>query len=197
MSSVPEHIDHVLATFHEKEWRLLAELDAALAGNPDKRLTAPWRHLHDTLAAHMTKEEQILFPAMRAKAAGKVGMDFRVPLQVMAHEHEILGTLEIAMRAAARDAGELEEPLLELLDDLGAHAAFEDDTLFPAALALYAAEPAEASPEAPQAAPNRAEPSPAPQRPEPKRAAPKHGPIAGLRARAQGVKSRIKGLLHL
>lgn len=181
--TLPEQIDHVLKTHHETEWEMLRTLDAQISQSSDKRLTAPWRHLHDTLVSHMQKEETVLFPAMRAMHAGTPGMDFRCAIDAMNYEHEVLATYEVAMRAAARDAGELEEPILALLDDLLVHATFEDMQLFPAGLALREATLAH------DAAP---EPAPAPKAPH----APYAQPIPGLRTRAHQVKERIKGLLH-
>ncbi|MFT5584640.1 MAG: iron-sulfur cluster repair protein YtfE (RIC family) [Cognaticolwellia sp.] len=64
--TLPEQIAHVLETHHEVEWQMLQELNAQISTSTDKRLTAPWRHLHDTLSSHMNKEENVLFPAMRA-----------------------------------------------------------------------------------------------------------------------------------
>lgn len=181
--SVRAMIDHVLQTHHETEKAQLAALDARIAPLSDKRLVAPWRHLHDTLLSHMAKEEQILFPAILAMAEGQPGMDFRCAIDGMSYEHEILATYEVALRAAARDAGELEEPILALLDDLLVHATYEEQTLFPAAMALREATLAP-------------EPTPSPD-PPPKAHAPYPAPTPGLRARAHQAKERLKGLLHL
>ena len=185
--TLPEQIDHVLKTHHETEWQMLKELDAQISKSTDKRLTAPWRHLHDTLSAHMMKEENVLFPAMRAMHAGTPGMDFKCAIDAMKYEHEILGTYEVAMRAAARDAGELEEPILALLDDLQVHAAFEDDHLFPAGVSLREATLAEEDAETVE---HTSGPAPRAEH------APYAKPTEGLLSRAKGVGSRIRGLLH-
>lgn len=181
--SLAEMIAHVLSTHHESEKAQLAALDAQITPMTDKRLVAPWRHLHDTLLSHMSKEEQILFPAILAMESGRPGMDFRCAIDGMSYEHEILATYEVALRAAARDAGELEEPILALLDDLLVHATYEEETLFPAAMALREATLA------PDEQPEK-RPEPAPHAPYPK-------PTPGLRTRAHNAKERLKGLLHL
>lgn len=180
--SLSEMIDRVLQTHHETERAQLAALDAQIAPMTDKRLVAPWRHLHDTLLSHMAKEEQILFPAILAMEAGRPGMDFRCAIDGMSYEHEILATYEVALRAAARDAGDLEEPILTLLDDLLVHATYEDEHLFPAAMSLREATLA---PEPEPAAPPKPAHAPYPE------------PTPGLRARAHHAKERLKGLLHL
>lgn len=187
--SLPEQIEHVLKTHHETEWQMLNELDAQISKSKDKRLTAPWRHLHDTLSSHMMKEENVLFPAMQAMHTGTPGMDFKCAIDAMQYEHELLGTFEVAMRAAARDAGELEEPILALLDDLHVHAAFEDDHLFPAGLALREATMADEDAETVEAVEKT---TTAPRADHP----PYAKPTQGLLSRAKGVGSRIRGLLH-
>jgi hypothetical protein len=187
--TLPEQIAHVLSTHHELEWQMLKDLDAQISKSDDKRLTAPWRHLHDNLASHMNKEENVLFPAMLAMHAGTPGMDFKCAIDAMKYEHELLGTFEVAMRAAARDAGELEEPILALLDDLYVHAAFEDEHLFPAGLALREATMAEEDAETVEAT-EQAASAPRPDH------APYPEPVPGLRSRAHNIKERLKGLLR-
>ncbi len=134
----------ILDSHHALLRRELPRLAEALAGAPP-RLRVPFQHLRRVMDDHMAKEENILFPAILALARGEAagGCGVGGPIAQMMAEHDEIRTLEEALRSASREAGPLEPSLLALLDDLGVHAAKEDELLFPAALelALLAAQP--------------------------------------------------------
>lgn len=130
-------VRHVLDTHHAPLRAELPRLAAALAdAGPPVR--APFQHLHRLMEMHMDKEEHVLFPAILALTApgGAEGCGVAGPIAQMSHEHEQIQVLETALREASRDAGPHEAALLAMLDDLCEHARFEDEELFPAALAL-------------------------------------------------------------
>lgn len=101
-------------------------------------LLAPWEHFARGMRTHFEEEEQVLFPALRALARGQAprGEDFLVLLEEMEQELDEIRTISDALRNAARDGGELEQRILELLDDLEEHARREEEELLPAAKQL-------------------------------------------------------------
>jgi molybdenum cofactor biosynthesis enzyme MoaA/iron-sulfur cluster repair protein YtfE (RIC family) len=158
----------ILDTHHAFLHRELPRLGALLV-DASPRLKAPFQHLQRVMDEHMRKEEGILFPMILALADGGAagGCGVAGPIAQMGAEHDEIRTLEEALRAASRDAGELEPALLALLDDLSVHAAKEDELLFPAALALARGDhaPAEESDEPPAARGPRRKASPVPSGP--------------------------------
>lgn len=127
----------ILDTHHARLHRELPRLAVALAPE-SPRVRAPFAHLQRVMDDHMGKEEQILFPAIFQLCMGEGvdGCGVIGPIRQMQHEHDTIRTLESALREAARDAGPLQDDILELLDDLCEHARKEDEELFPAVLAL-------------------------------------------------------------
>lgn len=130
-------------------WHLAAgprldRLDGAVrAGTTDPRLLAPWEHFARGLRAHFAEEELVLFPALRALAAGRAptGEGWRQVVHQVERERSELETLATALRSAARDAGALEAELLALIDDLEEHARMEEEELLPAARAVLSGGP--------------------------------------------------------
>jgi regulator of cell morphogenesis and NO signaling len=98
---------------------------------------------------HMTKEERVLFPAIRAVAGGRpAGIDPAMPIRVMSREHDEAGEQLRQMRELTRDyalpdgacntfraalAG-----LEEIEADMHQHVHLENNLMFPRALALGA-----------------------------------------------------------
>lgn len=114
---------------------------AGLLKDASPQIRAPFTHLKRVMDAHMTMEEKVVFPAILQLAAegDTGGDDLAKAIEQIRVEHDEIATLEDSLRNAARDAGDLEDALLALLDDLVIHHAKEDDNLFPAALALLQA----------------------------------------------------------
>lgn len=127
--------DRALA-YHDAARAQLDELGAAVrAGDHDARLQAPWAHFEREVRAHFDEEETVLFPALRALAAGEDPGEgpWRAQLDELSRELDEVRTIADALRSAARDAGALEQPLLDLLDGLESHAEAEGTVLLPAA----------------------------------------------------------------
>ncbi len=129
-------IDHILETHHALLHRELPVLDAALNGTPDA-MSTPWRTLSHLLRDHLMKEERILFPVIQqlVESGELVHCGVQGPINQMNHEHAIITALEATLRENIQLAGEHEEKLRMVLDDLAVHAALEEDELFPAAIA--------------------------------------------------------------
>lgn len=99
------------------------------------------------LADHMMKEEQVLFPAIRAMARGESApMPLDSPIACMLHEHDDAGAALARMREltngftpppeACNTYRALFAGLAELEEDLHVHIHLENSVLFPAAKAL-------------------------------------------------------------
>ena len=142
--------------FHNDARTRIAALDARIqASHRDPRLLASWRHFEHDLRHHFDEEEAELFPALRRLAHGDPPPDgpWRTRLDELSRELDEVRTIADALREAARDAGDLETDLLDLLDDLEAHAEAEATVVFPAARARLAPAP---EPPAPPALPRPA-----------------------------------------
>lgn len=164
-----ELIDHVLDRYHARLREELPRLGAMAARvlevHGDKHpetlpaLAATFDGLRAELDAHMAKEEQVLFPAVRRlEAAPTVGArlpspPLAAPIAAMEHEHEDAGR---ALDELRRLTGGYQPPagacttfrglyhgLAELEADLHRHIHLENNVLFPRAAAL--ATPAAAS----------------------------------------------------
>jgi hypothetical protein len=143
--------------WHEDARQTLDFLDPLVRQNTQGvRLIAPWDHFVRGIRGHFAEEEEVLFPALRAVDGGEPPPDgpWQDMLAELERELDEVRTIADALRNAARDAGELERPLLDLLDALEAHAEEEALRLHPAALAAL-------SPEA-AAPPTPSAPAPAP-----------------------------------
>jgi regulator of cell morphogenesis and NO signaling len=98
------------------------------------------------LNAHMLKEERVLFPAIRALAAGGIRVCVDAPVRAMIEEHDRAGELLDALRTvttgytapewACTTMCALYDSLAELERDMHIHVHLENNILFPAALQL-------------------------------------------------------------
>lgn len=159
---ITELVDHLLDTHHAY---LHAELPALVALAAKVRDVHGERHpelgevaslveaLRADLEPHLAKEEAVLFPAIRAAATGDRQFPFRTisaPIAVMLGEHDRAGDLLARLRAVTGaftvpDDGcasyrSLYARLEELELDTHLHVHKENHALFPAVLALVAAE---------------------------------------------------------
>lgn len=145
-------IEHILITYHHP---LRADLDTAVAlaervaqvhGPRDAsgrlaRLSGCVTLLRGELLLHLQKEEQVLFPWLRAGRGRTAG----APVAVMQHEHRAAEELLVQIQALTGDfvvpAGACAKwtalwQLLERLQrELREHITLEDKVLFPRALA--------------------------------------------------------------
>jgi regulator of cell morphogenesis and NO signaling len=139
-------IDHILERYHETHRRELPELIALArkveqvhAGHPElpKGLSRLLEHIAEAIEEHMQKEEQILFPMIRA-GLGRMAVG---PIAVMRHEHvehgERLRQLEALTHdhTAPADACSTWRALYagtgKLVDDVMQHIHLENNVLFP------------------------------------------------------------------
>ncbi|MCA9605264.1 MAG: iron-sulfur cluster repair protein YtfE [Myxococcales bacterium] len=146
-SSPDELIDHILERYHEPLRQELPEL-VAMAKRVEIRhgdkpscprgLAEHLVALHGDVLEHLAKEEQILFPSIRA------GMVVRGPIAVMQLEHEDHGA---ALERTRTITADLTPPpgacatwralylrLQELESELMDHIHLENNVLFPTAL---------------------------------------------------------------
>lgn len=152
-------VDHIESTHHAylhaelPELRSLAAKVASVHGARHPELGEVQR-LVEAIAAdlepHLLKEERILFPAIRALAAGTAGdLPFGTianPIRMMGVEHDRAGELLASLRSTAGgyrvpDDGcasyrSLYERLAGLEADTHRHIHLENNVLFPAAAAL-------------------------------------------------------------
>ena len=157
-----EVIDHVLGVHHEYVKREIPRLSTLMekvnrVHGPSHPGTIPviaglWRTVSAELSQHLDKEEEILFPMIKAMESGRpVAMHCGVegPVHVMEIEHEVAGQVFARMRELAQDYVAPEEAcgswralwsgLDEFERDLHAHVHLENHVLFPRALALEGA----------------------------------------------------------
>lgn len=111
-ASLPDLIQHIVATHHDYLREELPRLDQLMAkvlrahgGNHAElaRVDELYRALADDLMPHLMKEEQILFPYIRQMAQGQAGSScfgsVQSPIRVMEMEHEAVGALLAELRA--------------------------------------------------------------------------------------------------
>jgi regulator of cell morphogenesis and NO signaling len=139
-------IDHILVRYHEVHRRELPELilmarkvEQVHADHADvpRGLARLLEHIAGAIEEHMQKEEQILFPMMRAGGTPMV----MGPIQVMEHEHvehgERLRQLEALTRNHTPPADActtwtaLYAGTRKLVDDVMQHIHLENNVLFP------------------------------------------------------------------
>ena len=155
--------DHILETHHVFTKTQLARIDALLAkvqrahrvqhGPMLDALRDAFDPLKAELEAHLQKEEQILFPAIKAIDGFVAGRSARPvvhcgsvanPIHQMEHEHDGAGALLVKMRQitgnytlpddACQTFNALYEALEALEADLHEHIHLENNILFPASL---------------------------------------------------------------
>ncbi len=151
-------IDHILERYHDRLRELLPALDSmsekVLArhgegshGDALRRIRETFLGLRAELESHMAKEEQILFPMIRAGQGAMAGG----PISVMEHEHDNAGAALRVLRELTADYAVPEEActtwralwdgLAELERDLHEHIHLENNILFPRALSEAGGEP--------------------------------------------------------
>ena len=139
-------IDHILARYHEVHRAQLPELirmarrvEAVHRESPDvpKGLADFLEHMEQELLSHMMKEEQVLFPMLKAG-----GNAFVVnPITMMRHEHTDHGEALERLAALTHDATPpqgacntwraLYAGIAQLSEDLINHIHLENNVLFP------------------------------------------------------------------
>ncbi len=139
-------IDHILTRFHETHRRELPELitmarrvEETHAQHPvvPKGLAHLLEQIAEAIEEHMQKEEQILFPMMRAGISGMVSG----PIAVMEHEHVEHGERLRQLEAMTHDHTPptdacttwlaLYAGTRKLVDDVMQHIHLENNVLFP------------------------------------------------------------------
>ncbi|MEQ8700518.1 MAG: iron-sulfur cluster repair protein YtfE [Bauldia litoralis] len=139
-------IDHILARYHEVHRQELPELiklamrvEVAHRGHPKvpAGIADALRELETELVSHMLKEEQVLFPLMRAGGAPMIVH----PIARMRHEHdehgERLRRIEVMTddftlpEDACPTWAALYTGLSKLVNDLMEHVHLENNVLFP------------------------------------------------------------------
>jgi len=146
-TATPALIDHIIARYHEIHRSELPELirlarqvekvHAGKAGVP-AGLAALLERMGFELEQHMSKEEMVLFPAMKQQVPGPM---LGIPISRMRHEHDDHGenlreidglTGDITLPpGACRTWQALYAGLAKLKDDLMQHIHLENNVLFP------------------------------------------------------------------
>lgn len=146
-------IDHIVATYHDPLREELPRLETMAARVAQvhgahasylARIEAIVTELSADLSAHMQKEEQVLFPAIRAIGSGVPTQRIAHPIQVMEHEHDRAGELLAELRRvtggyvapewACQTYRALYHGLAELESAMHVHVHLENNVLFPRAL---------------------------------------------------------------
>lgn len=149
---LPELIDFILTRYHEPLRRDLPGLIAAASkvervhaakASCPRGLAADLEQLDAELRQHLAKEEQVLFPAIRA---GSRGAQVHMPVRVLMQEHDDHGANLQRLREIATDYAPPPEACatwralyvgLERLEaELMEHIHLENNVLFPRALSL-------------------------------------------------------------
>ncbi len=147
---VEDLVDHILARYHEP---LKADLPALVEAarkvervhgdepTCPKGLADALEAFTDRTLAHLAKEEQVLFPAIRRGLAGDA---LRMPISVMRHEHDEHGQTLRTLRSltgghrpppeACATWRALYDGLARLEADLMEHIHLENNVLFPRVL---------------------------------------------------------------
>lgn len=154
---LPELIDHIVATHHNYlrgELPRLAAMSARVAqvhGGHTPTLIQVYHvfeALRQELSAHIQKEEQILFPAIKHLSQGQKGsLNIGGPIACMIHEHEDAGNALRQLRELSHDFlppadacntyRALFAGLQDLETDLHRHIHLENAVLFPSAESLF------------------------------------------------------------
>jgi regulator of cell morphogenesis and NO signaling len=158
---LPELVDHIVETHHVFTRDLLARLEVLMSKvlghhgerHPElARISATLQELAAELRPHMAREENVLFPYMRALArkddapsAPPFGT-VRNPVRMMMMQHDRAAELLVALQEASggftvpEDAcasyAALYAGLSALRFDLLKHVSLENNVLFPRAIAL-------------------------------------------------------------
>jgi regulator of cell morphogenesis and NO signaling len=146
VSEPGELIDHILSRYHEVHRAQLPELirmahrvEAVHCGHPQvpAGLGDFLEHMEQELLSHMMKEEQVLFPMLKAGGNAFVVQ----PISMMRHEHVDHGESLDKLNALTNDATPPAEAcntwralyagIAQLNDDLINHIHLENNVLFP------------------------------------------------------------------
>ncbi len=160
--SLADMCDSITSTHHEYLKRelprltLLVDRVVSVHGNHHMwllRLGASFQKLRDELVPHMSKEEQMLFPAIRMIEQSQAVPQFPFgsvdsPIRMMEHEHDVANQALKSIRTASSDFTLPEggcntframlDGLQELEADLFRHIHKENNVLFPRASQLAA-----------------------------------------------------------
>lgn len=133
--AVPSAIREVLDTHHDLTHREVARLQRALpAGGASRQVQIQWRRLAQLLEHHLMREEVQVFPGIEALIEGvdpPIGA-LRAAVQQLIAEHRQIDAIDDALRPLLPEAGAEAAAVEALLDDLRAHAALEEEHIFPA-----------------------------------------------------------------
>lgn len=158
---LPVLIEHIVTVYHDRLREALprlaemaarvARVHGAKAPRLLDRLEAIVGELAADLGQHMRKEEEVLFPAIRALASGTapvMSVPLDSPILVMMREHDLAGELLAELRTitdgytppewACATSRALYTGLEELEREMHVHVHLENNVLFPAALRLPA-----------------------------------------------------------
>ncbi len=152
---------HIVGTYHARardtSGRISGQLAMLASEHRDDRelssIRAAFAELADTLAAHMRKEEHILFPYIDELAeAARLGQRLPTspfgtvlnPIRVMEAEHAALATLAGRVRVASNDLQTRADAtsnaclaeVREFAHELQQHMRLESQVLFPQAIEL-------------------------------------------------------------
>ncbi len=137
---ITQSIDRALG-WHRDLSATIRRLDGAFSQwHVGSALGEPWRRFVEAVTDHMRVEEELLFPGLRALAAGEApaGEGFEAALDEMRHEIAEVAQICGPLRAVSTEAGELEPDLLELLEQIDAHAEREQNLIQPEGARLLA-----------------------------------------------------------
>lgn len=145
-AAYPEIIEHIIARYHQRhreqlpELIFMAEKVENVHGDRDDcpmGASAVLKEIYAELSQHMQKEEQILFPMIKA---GQYAMA-RMPIQVMEHEHDDAGQQVEVLKSITNNVTPpadacntwraLYSGINEFIDDLMLHIHLENNILFP------------------------------------------------------------------
>jgi len=146
-AATPALIDHIIAHYHETHRRELPELvrlarqvEKVHAGKPGvpTGLAALLERMGFELEQHMSKEEMVLFPAMKQQVPGPM---LGIPISRMRHEHDdhgehlreldrLTGGITLPT-GACRTWQALYAGLAKLEEELMQHIHLENNVLFP------------------------------------------------------------------
>jgi len=157
---VAELVDHLESTHHQYLWtelpRLTALADKVVSVHGERHpelaeIAACYGTLRADLEPHLTKEEQVLFPAARELAAAGTAPSFPFgsatnPISVLLTEHDTVGELLVQLRELTNgyqtpadgcaSYAALFTGLGELEADTHLYVHKENNVLFPAVVAL-------------------------------------------------------------
>jgi regulator of cell morphogenesis and NO signaling len=145
-----ELVEHIVSVHHELLRRELPRvgglIEKVVRAHGSKHAELPevqatFHELYEELESHMAKEENILFPAILDRAAGRWQGSFDGPIGMMEHEHVLAGQALEALRRLTRDYAPpadacntyraMLDGLAELEHDLHQHIHEENNILFP------------------------------------------------------------------